>query len=65
MGMLRQEACAADGADLLACMEEAIEAMSEVIAGKLRLFGSINKAHLHETPYATMLTAKRTSVSLG
>jgi tagatose 1,6-diphosphate aldolase GatY/KbaY len=29
--------------------------MQEVIIEKLNLFGSVGKAHLHDTPYAAML----------
>jgi tagatose 1,6-diphosphate aldolase GatY/KbaY len=40
-------------------MDGAIAAMQQVITEKLELFGSHNKAHLHQTPYAAMLTARR------
>jgi hypothetical protein len=44
--------------DLLEIAGEAIAAMQEVIIEKLSLFGSIGKAHLHETPYAEMLSSQ-------
>lgn len=59
MTTIGSEACTAEKADLLPCMEESIAAMQEVITGKMKLFGSANQAHLHETPYATMLAAQR------
>jgi tagatose 1,6-diphosphate aldolase GatY/KbaY len=40
-------------------MDGAIAAMQQVITEKLELFGSHNKAHLHQTPYAAMLTTRR------
>lgn len=58
MGMLKDDACAADKADLLACMKEAIAAMQSVVEDKLRLFGSANKAHLHQSPYGEMLVKR-------
>jgi len=59
MMTIGSEACTAPKADLLPCMEESIAAMQDVITEKMKLFGSANKAHLHETPYATMLAAQR------
>jgi tagatose 1,6-diphosphate aldolase GatY/KbaY len=56
MTTIRSEACSATKADLLPCMEQSIAAMQKVIIDKMELFGSINKAHLHQTPYAEMLT---------
>jgi tagatose 1,6-diphosphate aldolase GatY/KbaY len=41
--------------DLLDAMGGAIAAMHEVITDKLELFGSVGKAHLHQSPYADML----------
>ncbi|MEG3439331.1 class II fructose-bisphosphate aldolase [Pannus brasiliensis CCIBt3594] len=52
---LKQEICGQSPKDLLEIAGEAIDAMKEVIADKLILFGSVGKAHLHETPYAEML----------
>jgi tagatose 1,6-diphosphate aldolase GatY/KbaY len=59
MNVLGDEICTAPGADLLPCMDGAIAAMQQVITEKLELFGSHNKAHLHQTPYAAMLTARQ------
>lgn len=56
MTMLRSDACAAEKADLVPCMEEAVSAMQRVVTEKMQLFGSVQKAHLHQTPYATMLS---------
>jgi tagatose 1,6-diphosphate aldolase GatY/KbaY len=64
MNILGDEVCTASGADLLPCMEGAIAAMEQVITEKLELFGSHNKAHLHQTPYAAMLTARRSVSTL-
>lgn len=58
MQALKDEICGASSKDLLEIAGEAIEAMQEVIAEKLQLFGSVNKAHLHINPYATILTAQ-------
>jgi tagatose 1,6-diphosphate aldolase GatY/KbaY len=55
MQALKHEICGQPGKDLLDVTGEAIEAMQEVIAEKLQLFGSVDKAHLHETPYARTL----------
>lgn len=55
MQTLQQNVCSPDLKDLLEVTSEAIAAMQAVIADKLTLFGSANKAHLHQTPYATML----------
>jgi tagatose 1,6-diphosphate aldolase GatY/KbaY len=38
-------------------MEQSIAAMQQVVIEKMRLFGSVNKAHLHQTPYAQMLAS--------
>jgi tagatose 1,6-diphosphate aldolase GatY/KbaY len=59
MNVLGEHICAASGADLLPCIGRAIAAMHQVILGKPQLFGSCQKAHLHQTPYAEMLTAKQ------
>jgi tagatose 1,6-diphosphate aldolase GatY/KbaY len=59
METLQDQVCTASNADLLPCMEEAIAAMQQVITEKMQLFGSIHKAHLHQTPYAEMLAARR------
>jgi len=55
MRSLKSEVCAGNGSDLLDIAGVAIAAMQEVIAEKLHLFGSVGKAHLHETPHAQML----------
>lgn len=55
MQALKNEICGQPGKDLLDITGEAIEAMQEVITEKLELFGSVGKAHLHETPYAVSL----------
>ena len=38
--------------DLLEVMTKAIDAMRLVISDKLKLFGSADKAYLHQSPYA-------------
>lgn len=58
MQALKNELCGQSDKDLLDVTGEAIEAMQDVITEKLELFGSVNKAHLHETPYATMLASQ-------
>ncbi|MBD2176560.1 class II fructose-bisphosphate aldolase [Pseudanabaena sp. FACHB-1998] len=55
MQALKLEICGDSPKDLLEIAGEAISAMQEVIIDKLDLFGSIGKAHLHQTPYAEML----------
>lgn len=55
MNTLRSDVCSAIKADLLPCMEQSIAAMQQVVIEKMRLFGSVNKAHLHQTPYAQVL----------
>jgi len=55
MQALKLEICGDSPKDLLEIAGEAIAAMEAVIIEKLRLFGSVGKAHLHETPYATTL----------
>ena len=55
MRSLKSEVCAGSASDLLDIAGVAIAAMQEVIAEKLHLFGSVGKAHLHETPYARSL----------
>jgi tagatose 1,6-diphosphate aldolase GatY/KbaY len=57
MQALKSEICGDSPKDLLEIAGETIEAMQEVIIDKLELFGSIGKAHLHQTPYAEMLAA--------
>ena len=52
---LQAELCGQRPSDLLDIAENAIQAMEAVIREKLELFGSVGKAHLHETPYALML----------
>lgn len=56
MATLRSEACHAAKADLLPCMEQSIAAMQQVVIDKMQLFGSVNKAHFHQTPYAAVST---------
>jgi tagatose 1,6-diphosphate aldolase GatY/KbaY len=58
LASLKRELCASNKPDLLDAMGEAIAAMQEVIAEKICLFGSADKAHLHQTPYASMLAAR-------
>jgi tagatose 1,6-diphosphate aldolase GatY/KbaY len=41
--------------DLLDLTSEAIDAMQTIVQEKLELFGSVGKAHLHQSPYAQML----------
>ncbi len=55
MQSLKDEICGATPKDLLDVAGEAIAAMQEVISEKLTIFGSVGKAHLHQTPYAEML----------
>lgn len=55
MDALKVEICGTTPTDLLAVAGEAIAAMQTVITEKLNLFGSVGKAHLHETPYAHLL----------
>jgi len=55
MQALKLEICGDSPKDLLEIAGEAIAAMEAVIIEKLRLFGSVGKAHLHESPYATTL----------
>jgi len=57
MTMLKSERCASEQADLIPCMEDSIAAMQQVVMEKMRLFGSAQKAHLHQTPYAALLTS--------
>lgn len=59
MQALKDEICGQTPKDLLDIAGEAIEAMQEVIAEKLELFGSVGKAYLHETPYAAWLAARQ------
>ena len=58
MQTLQQGICSSSLKDLLDSMTATIEAMQSVVVGKLRLFGSSGKAHLHQSPYAEMLAAK-------
>jgi tagatose 1,6-diphosphate aldolase GatY/KbaY len=58
MAALKDGLCGTSKQDLLNSMGSAIEAMEAVITEKMHLFGSVNKAHLHETPYARMLAAQ-------
>jgi tagatose 1,6-diphosphate aldolase GatY/KbaY len=52
---MREEMCAIGTKDLLDVAREAIAAMQATIASKLHLFGSVGKAHLHQSPYADLL----------
>lgn len=55
---LQAGVCAGGGdRDLLEIAEEAIAAMQVIITEKFQLFGSVNTAHLHETPLSAVLTA--------
>lgn len=45
--------------DLLDLTADAIAAMQTVVSEKLQLFGSVGKAHLHQSPYARMLAQNR------
>lgn len=56
MQTLRLEDCVADKADLVPCMETVVDAMQRIVMEKMDLFGSSGHAHLHQTPYARMLT---------
>lgn len=58
MQALKLEVCGDSPKDLLEIAGVAIAAMQEVIIEKLHLFGSVGKAHLHETPYAEMLSSQ-------
>jgi tagatose 1,6-diphosphate aldolase GatY/KbaY len=58
MEALKAEICTPEGKDLLEVTAGAIAAMQSVIVEKLELFGSAGKAHLHQTPYAAVLTAQ-------
>jgi tagatose 1,6-diphosphate aldolase GatY/KbaY len=55
MQSLKSALCGETSPDLLDVTAGSIAAMETVICEKLNLFGSMHKAHLHETPYATML----------
>jgi tagatose 1,6-diphosphate aldolase GatY/KbaY len=58
MQALQDEMCNGGAQDLLDVMGGAIAAMQAVITEKLTLFGSVGKAHLHQTPYALMLAGQ-------
>jgi tagatose 1,6-diphosphate aldolase GatY/KbaY len=45
--------------DLLDLTADAIAAMQTVVSEKLQLFGSVGKAHLHQSPYAQMLAQNK------
>ncbi|MEL6224532.1 MAG: class II fructose-bisphosphate aldolase [Cyanobacteria bacterium J06626_14] len=51
MSAVRSQMCGMDGTDLLDLARVAIAAMQQVITDKLRLFGSVGKARLHQSPY--------------
>ncbi|MGJ3244907.1 MAG: class II fructose-bisphosphate aldolase [Elainellaceae cyanobacterium] len=51
MQALQSEIGTLDGTDLLDIAERTISAMQDVVAAKLRLFGSVQKAQLHQTPH--------------
>lgn len=57
MDAMKAEVCGKSPKDLLEIAGEAIAAMEAVITDKLHLFGSVGKAHLHETPYARSLAS--------
>ncbi len=57
MQTLNLEKCIAEDADLVPCMEAVVDAMQQIVMQKMELFGSAHKAHLHQSPYARMLTA--------
>jgi tagatose 1,6-diphosphate aldolase GatY/KbaY len=52
---LKDEICAAQSQDLLDVTSGTIAAMQTVVTEKLQLFGSVGKAHLHQTPYGAVL----------
>ncbi|MFH7026666.1 MAG: ketose-bisphosphate aldolase [Heteroscytonema crispum UTEX LB 1556] len=54
---LKTDLSGAKTPDLVDLMNSGITAMQEVISEKLLLFGSVGKAHLHQSPYAEMLAA--------
>jgi tagatose 1,6-diphosphate aldolase GatY/KbaY len=58
LATLKMNMCGAKTPDLLHAMTDAIGAMQAVVTEKMQLFGSTEKAHLHETPYALMLAAQ-------
>jgi tagatose 1,6-diphosphate aldolase GatY/KbaY len=51
MKAVRRQACGIEGTDLLDVSKATIAAMQQVITDKLRLFGSVGKARLHQSPY--------------
>ena len=55
MRCLKEQLGASKTPDLLDLTQEAIASMQAVVAEKLQLFGSVGKAHLHQSPYAQML----------
>jgi tagatose 1,6-diphosphate aldolase GatY/KbaY len=55
---LEAQICGHNPQDLLEIATAAIAAMQSVITEKLALFGSVGKAHLHETPYAEALAGR-------
>lgn len=59
MQTLQNAVCEQSLPDLLDVTEATIAAMQSVITEKLVLFGSMGKAHLHETPYGNMLASGR------
>lgn len=59
MQTLRLDECVADRADLVPCMETVVDAMQAIVMEKMQLFGSVHKAHLHQTPYAQMLNDRQ------
>ncbi|OKH51291.1 tagatose-bisphosphate aldolase [Calothrix sp. HK-06] len=54
---LKKDLSTSKSPDLVDLMQNAISAMQSVISEKIHLFGSAGKAHLHESPYASMLAA--------
>jgi tagatose 1,6-diphosphate aldolase GatY/KbaY len=55
---LKRDLSSTKSRDLVDLMSDAIKDMQAVITEKLQLFGSANKAHLHQSPYAEMLALK-------
>ncbi|MBD2460444.1 class II fructose-bisphosphate aldolase [Oscillatoria sp. FACHB-1407] len=65
MRSIKDDVCGGKVSDLLDLAEGAIAAMEAVIQEKLVLFGSVGKAHLHDTPYAEMLAAQAHELALN
>jgi tagatose 1,6-diphosphate aldolase GatY/KbaY len=65
MQSIKEDVCRGKVNDLLDLAEGAIAAMETVIQEKLVLFGSVGKAHLHDTPYAEMLATQTHELAIG